>query len=77
MCVALPCRIESITAGEGLSRRAQVSVPNGTVADIDLVMVPEAVSGDFVIVHSGFAISRVSDSSAQATLDILSRPNST
>jgi hydrogenase expression/formation protein HypC len=36
-----------------------------------LEYVPEAQVGEFVVVHVGFAISRLSEEDAQATLDML------
>ena len=58
MCVALPALVEWI------GDRSTVSVP-GRVrigeaqTEVDLLLVPEAVVGDHVIVHSGYAISIV------------------
>ncbi|MGD2102105.1 MAG: HypC/HybG/HupF family hydrogenase formation chaperone [Acidimicrobiia bacterium] len=75
MCVAVPCRIESIVSGDGPSRPARVSLPDGSIADVDLMMVPDADVGDYVITHSGYAISRVAESSASATLGLLSAAN--
>lgn len=72
MCVAIPCRIESIAAGEGMSLPARVSHPDGTISVVDLVMVPEAAVGDYVISHSGFAISTVTRAEAATTLALLS-----
>jgi hydrogenase expression/formation protein HypC len=38
--------------------------------DVCLEAVPEALEGDYVIVHAGFAISVLTDIEAQETLDI-------
>ena len=55
MCVAIPGRIVSIGEQTGPSIPATVVI--GEVErDVDLAMVPEAVVGDRVIVHSGYAI---------------------
>lgn len=55
MCIALPGRIEWIgEAGTG-SIPARIVV-GAARHDVDLVMVPQARCGDYVIAHSGYAI---------------------
>lgn len=71
MCVAIPCRIESISTGEGRSLPARVSLADGSTREIDLVLVPDAKVGDYVISHSGLAVSLIDDHSAAATFDLL------
>jgi hydrogenase expression/formation protein HypC len=43
----------------------------GITREVCLAYVPEARVGDFVIVHAGFAISRIDEAEAQETLDLL------
>jgi hydrogenase expression/formation protein HypC len=43
----------------------------GVSRETCLAYVPEAEVGDYTVVHVGFAISRLSEEEAQATLDIL------
>jgi hydrogenase expression/formation protein HypC len=43
----------------------------GITREICLAYVPEADVGDYVIVHAGFAISRVDEAEAQETLALL------
>jgi len=43
----------------------------GIQKDVNLVYVPEAKVGDYVIVHVGFAISRVDESEANEVFDYL------
>lgn len=71
MCVAIPCRIESIDTGAGHSRPAKVLSADGSAREIDLVLVPEAVVGDYVIAHSGLAVSRMDEADAAATFELL------
>jgi hydrogenase expression/formation protein HypC len=40
----------------------------GVVKEVCLAYVPEAVVGDYTIVHVGFAISRIDEAAAQETL---------
>lgn len=65
MCLAIPGRIESIEDGE--LRNGRVSF-GGMVKDVCLAFVPEVRVGDYVIVHVGFAISKVDEVAAKATL---------
>lgn len=71
MCVALPCRVVSVSSGGSRSRPARVLLPDGSERDVDLVLLPAADVGDHVVVHSGFAVSLVPADSAQATLRLL------
>jgi hydrogenase expression/formation protein HypC len=43
----------------------------GIVKDINLAYVPEAEVDDYVLVHVGFAISRIDEDEAQRTFDLL------
>jgi hydrogenase expression/formation protein HypC len=70
MCVATPGQIESIHDGDS-GRRAQVHFAGGSRRVVELAMVPEAVVGDYVIVHSGFGIRVISAVQATETLAIL------
>jgi hydrogenase expression/formation protein HypC len=69
MCLGVPGRIVSIDDEEGL-RMGAVDF-GGVARRICLAYVPEAVSDDYVIVHAGFAISRVDAAEAAATLAAL------
>jgi hydrogenase expression/formation protein HypC len=57
MCLGIPGEIRSVTAGDTL-RMGRVAF-GGIVKEVCLAYVPEAETGDFVIVHAGFAISRI------------------
>ena len=65
MCLAIPGQIQSIEEGE--LRKGRVSF-GGMVKEVCLTFVPEAEVGDYVIVHVGFAISKVDEKAAQETL---------
>ena len=43
----------------------------GVIKDVSLAYLPEAEVGDYVIVHVGFAISRLDEEEAQETLALL------
>jgi len=57
MCLGIPGEIQSIAEG-GALRMGRVAF-GGIVKEVCLAYVPEAGAGDFVIVHAGFAISRI------------------
>lgn len=69
MCLGVPGRIVSADDEEGL--RMGVVDFCGVTRRICLAYVPEAELGDYVIVHAGFAISRVDAAEAAATLAAL------
>jgi hydrogenase expression/formation protein HypC len=69
MCLGVPGRIVSVDDDEGL-RMGAVDF-GGVARRICLAYVPEAMPGDYVVVHAGFAISQVDAVEAAATLAAL------
>ena len=69
MCLGVPGRIENIQ-GDGLLRVGKVTF-GGAVKEAHLGYVPEAIVGDYVIVHAGFAISTVDEDEAARIFDYL------
>ncbi len=67
MCLATPGRIVSIAADDPRFPVASVQFGPLTKA-AQLVYVPEAQVGDYVIVQAGFAIRRVSEAEAQEAI---------
>ena len=63
VCLAVPGKVLSITDATSLMRLGKVSF-GGVVKDVSLAYVPEAQVGDYVIVHVGFAISRLDEPEA-------------
>ena len=55
MCIAVPGRIISIGEPSTALVPAEVVFPD-RMLEVNLIMVPEAVVGDNVIVHSGYAV---------------------
>lgn len=69
MCLAIPGKILDVTNQDELrSGRVQFG---GIVRQVSLGFVPEAQVGDYVMVHVGFAISRVDADEAERTYQIL------
>jgi hydrogenase expression/formation protein HypC len=63
MCLAVPGKVLSITHAPSLMRLGTVSF-GGIVKEVSLAYVPEAQVGDYVLVHVGFAISRLDEQEA-------------
>jgi hydrogenase expression/formation protein HypC len=70
MCLAIPGRITSVSGDGSLSRMGKVDF-GGIQKDVNLCCVPEAKVGDYVIVHVGFALSRVDESEANKVFEYL------
>jgi len=64
MCLAIPGQILAVEGADPLTRMGKVSF-GGIVKEVSLACVPEATVGDYVIVHVGFAISKVDEQEAQ------------
>ena len=62
MCLAIPLRIQAIE-----DTMAQVEI-GGVMRKVSLVLTPEARVGDYVLVHTGFAIGVLNEQEAQETL---------
>lgn len=61
MCLGIPGEVRSIVEGD--LRMGRVAF-GGVVKEVCLAYVPEAEVGDFVVVHAGFAISRIDPEAA-------------
>ena len=72
MCLAIPGRVETITGDDPLTRMGQVNF-GGVRKEASLAFVPDARIGDYVIVHAGFALSRVDEAEAQKVFGYLQR----
>lgn len=69
MCLAVPGKLLTKTTAGGLST-GQVQF-GGISREVCLDFVPEANVGDYVLVHVGFAITRVDEEEAQRSLELL------
>ncbi|OFV79519.1 MAG: hydrogenase assembly protein HypC [Acidobacteria bacterium RIFCSPHIGHO2_12_FULL_67_30] len=69
MCLAVPGKIQAVEERQG-SRVARVEF-GGISRPVVLDFVPEATVGDYVMVHVGFAISRVDADEAARTYRLL------
>jgi len=65
MCLSVPAKVVSV---EGSS--AKVSI-GGTLVDIALHLVDDVIAGDYVLVHTGFALQKVSEEEALETIELI------
>lgn len=64
MCLAVPGRIVKLA---GTTAKVDFG---GVTTEAELVLVPEAREGDYVLVHAGFAIQVLDEAAAQETLKL-------
>jgi hydrogenase expression/formation protein HypC len=70
MCLAIPGKVTSIAGDDPLWRMGKVDF-GGIIKEVSLAYVPEVKIGDYVIVHVGFALSRVDESEARKVFEYL------
>ena len=70
MCLAIPGKVIEVSDGEPLMRTGKVSF-GGIIKEVNLSFVPEARLNDYVIVHVGFAISRLDEDEADKVFEAL------
>jgi hydrogenase expression/formation protein HypC len=70
MCLAIPGKILSVETGDLAFRNACVDFC-GVRKTVSLAFTPEAEVGDFVLVHVGFAITRLDQEEAARTYQYL------
>jgi len=65
MCLSIPAKIISV---EGETARVSVG---GAIINVGLHMVDDVKAGDYVLVHTGFALQKISDEEARETLKLI------
>lgn len=65
MCLAIPARITHINDQMGTIDM------EGVQREVSLLLLEDARVGDYVIVHAGFAIHRIDEAEAKASLKLL------
>ncbi len=67
MCLAIPAKIVAIDASG-----QQATVMLGDVAkEVSLALVDDATIGDYVLLHVGYALSKISAAEAEQTLALM------
>ena len=64
MCLAIPAKVKSI---EGVEAEVEVG---GVSRKASIMLTPEAKVGDYVLLHTGYAINVIDEEEAQETLKI-------
>ena len=70
MCLAIPGQI--IAVEDAVNHLAMVEVA-GVRRRINVGLIDDARAGDWVLIHVGFAMSRIDEAEAEATLEFLSQ----
>jgi hydrogenase expression/formation protein HypC len=65
MCLAVPVKVISVQGSE-----AEVEI-GGVQRRVSIILTPEAKVGDYVLLHTGYAINVINEEEAQETLKIL------
>ena len=65
MCLAVPVRIASIDGHEAETEIA------GVRRRVSIALTPEAKVGDYILLHTGYAIGVVDEAEAEETLKLL------
>ena len=68
MCLAIPARVS-----RRLPAEEAIIDAGGVEKRVSLALVPEAVVGDYVIVHAGYALSRLDPEEALRTLALFAQ----
>jgi hydrogenase expression/formation protein HypC len=72
VCLAVPGRVVSIDESNADAPGAVGTVDfQGSQVDASLAMVPDVAIGDWVLVHAGFAISKLDEAEARQTWEYL------
>ena len=67
MCLAIPAKIVSFDESDAT---AMVSL-EGIKKKISTALIDDVAVGDFVLVHVGYALNKLSEDEAQRTLDLM------
>jgi len=70
MCLAIPAKVTKLLDEE----KATVDV-NGTFYDISTSFVEDVKIGDYLLVHVGYALSKIDKDEAKKTLDLIDQMN--
>lgn len=70
MCLAVPVQVKTV-----IDHNTAIVNMNGVNREISLHLVSDIQPGDYVIVHVGFALSKLNEREAKKTLQLLDRAN--
>jgi hydrogenase expression/formation protein HypC len=64
MCLAIPALVRSI---DGFKAMVEIG---GVSRHVSIMLTPEVKVGDYVLLHTGYAINIIDEAEAQETLDL-------
>jgi hydrogenase expression/formation protein HypC len=67
MCLAIPAKVVAIDAA---ADQATVAL-GGVSKQVSLALVDDVAPGDYVLVHVGYALNKISPEEAERTLEII------
>ncbi len=67
MCLAIPMRVKEV--GDGFS----IAEYKGVERRVSTMLIEDVREGDYLLIHAGFAISKVDRSEAEKTLSLLEK----
>ena len=65
MCLAIPVKVVNVNGD-----KARIDA-DGVQKEISIMLLPDIKAGDYVLLHSGFAIHKVEASDAKETLKLI------
>lgn len=68
MCLALPAQITQLLGND----RALINL-GGITKEISVALLDEVAAGDYVIIHVGYALTRLDEQEAQKTLGLFAQ----
>lgn len=69
MCLALPARVVAVDAATDM---ATVEI-EGVRKEVSLALVEDVTENDYVLIHVGYALNKVSEEEAQRTLELFAQ----
>ncbi|MCG8698375.1 MAG: HypC/HybG/HupF family hydrogenase formation chaperone [Bacteroidales bacterium] len=67
MCLSVPVRIIKINGDRAIAKLGETEV------DISIKLVEDITEGDYVLVHTGMAIQKISEKHASETIELLEK----
>ncbi|MCP4221602.1 MAG: HypC/HybG/HupF family hydrogenase formation chaperone [bacterium] len=65
MCIAIPMNVKEINGDMGVVEN------NGVQREVGLALIEDIKLGDWVLIHAGFAISKLNQEEAEETMALL------
>ncbi len=71
MCLSMPGRIVQVRQADPFP--VALVDCDGVLREVCLAYVPDAVAGEYVVIHAGFAIERMEEVEGRAAVDLMRR----